>query len=142
MTTSLFFLGTILVDTGLIDPPRDLTLILVAWLLMFFLSASLALNLAVLTQFSQTAERFIPPFQYFYLPVSGAFYMVNWLPKFARDVVWFAPTTHCYEMFRAGFLDEGVLTYYTVWYPLLWSLVLTCLGVWGMNKVRNDIHFG
>ena len=142
MTTSLFFLATILVDSGLIDPPRDLGLIVVAWLSMFWLSSGLALNLAVLTQYYKTSERFIAPVQYFYLPLSGAFYMVNWLPKFARDIVWYAPTTHCYEMFRAGFLSEGVLTYYTVWYPLLWALGLTFLGLWGMDKVRNDMHLG
>ena len=142
MTTSLVVLGVVLVNTGFIDPPHDLGTIVVAWLLMAILSSSVALNLAVLTQHSKTAERLIPPVQYFILPISGAFFMVDWLPTFAQKIVWFNPTVHCYEMLRAGFLGDDVLTYYAVWYPLLWSLALTCLGVWGVQKVRKDIHVG
>lgn len=142
MTASLVFLGTVLLDAGLIDPPHDLGLIVVGWLSMAALSTSVALNLAVLTEYSRVAERLVQPFQYFMLPISGAFYMVNWLPSTLRDMAWYVPTVHCYEMFRAGFVGDEVVTYYTVWYPLLWSLCLTCLGVWGMEKVRNRIHLG
>jgi len=142
MTTSLVVVGTVLVDAGLIEPPHDLGIIVVGWLSMAALSSSVALNLAVLTEYSKVAERLVPPFQYFMLPVSGAFFMVSWLSTSLRNLAWYIPTVHCYEMFRAGFVGEQVLTYYSIWYPLAWSLSLTCLGVWGMEKVRNRIHFG
>jgi capsular polysaccharide transport system permease protein len=142
MTASLLFVSTVLIDAELIDPPSDVGMIVVAWLAMASLSASVGLNLAVLTEYSSTVERFIQPLQYFLLPVSGAFYMVYWLPTKLQNIAWFIPTVHCYEMFRAGFIGDSVITHYTVWYPFLWSLCLTCLGFWGLDKVRNNIHFG
>jgi capsular polysaccharide transport system permease protein len=141
-TTALVLVGTVLVDTGLIDPPHDLGIIICAWLTMALLSSSLALNFAVLTEYSMAAEKFIAPFQYFMLPLSGTFFMVEWLPSFAQTIIWYNPTVHCYEMFRAGFFGEEVRTHYSIWYPLVWSLGLMCLGIWGMDKVRNNIHFG
>lgn len=141
MTASFLFVGTVLLDANLIDPPHDLGMIIIGWLAMASLAASVGLNLAVMTEYSKTSERFIQPMQYFMLPLSGAFYMVYWLPTPLQDIAWFVPTVHCYEMVRAGFLGGAVVTYYTIWYPFLWALCLFCLGIWGMEKVRNHIHF-
>jgi capsular polysaccharide transport system permease protein len=142
MTASFVFVGTVLLDANLIDPPHDLGTIIVGWVAMAALAGSVGLNLAVLTEFSKTSERFIQPIQYFILPVSGAFYMVYWLPTPLQNIAWYIPTVHCYEMVRGGFAGDAIVAHYTVWYPYLWALGLFCLGFWGLGKVRNHIHFG
>jgi capsular polysaccharide transport system permease protein len=87
-------------------------------------------------------ERFIQPYQYLMLPLSGTFFMVDWLPTSAQNLIWFNPTVHCYEMFRAGFFGEEVTTHFTGWYPLVWAVTLVTLGIWGLGRVRDRIHFG
>ena len=49
---------------------------------------------------------------------------------------------NCYEMFRAGFFGEEVRTHFSGWYPLIWSVALVALGIWGRDRVRDRFHFG
>ena len=74
-------------------------------------------------------ERFVQPFQYLMLPLSGCFYMVDWLPTGAQELMLLNPTVHCFEVFRAGYLGDHIVTHYWVWYPFLWSLGLLALGL-------------
>ncbi len=141
-TTALIVVTAVLLSLGLIAIPHDPGIVLVAWLLKAFVSSALALNFAVLTQWSRTAEKFVQPFQYFMLPVSGTFFMVEWLPSVGQAIIWYNPTVHCYEMFRAGFFGADMKTHYSVWYPLAWSLGLTFVGVLGVEKIRDRVHYG
>jgi capsular polysaccharide transport system permease protein len=141
-TTALTVVTAVLLATGLIDPPRDIGLVAAAWALMGFYALGASLIIAVLTEYSDTAERFIQPYQYLMLPLSGTFFMVEWLPTLGQTLIWYNPSVHCFEMFRAGFFGEEVKTHYAAWYPLIWSIGLTGIGLWGLDKIRDKIHFG
>jgi capsular polysaccharide transport system permease protein len=141
-TTALAAVSAFLLAAGIIDSPHDFGLMAAAWLLKGFLSFGLALNFAVLTEYSEVSEKFVAPFQYLMLPLSGTFFLVAWLPTHAQSLIWYNPTVHCYEMFRAGFFGEEVETHYVIWYPLVWSVGLTTFGLWGLERVRDRIHFG
>lgn len=141
-TTALTVVTSLVTIAGLIDPPRDIGPAIVGWLLMGALSVGQALCFAVLTERSEVWERFIQPYQYLMLPLSGTFFMVDWLPSSAQKLIWFNPTVHCYEMFRAGFFGEEVPTHFASWYPSIWAAILVALGIWGLGSVRDRIHFG
>jgi capsular polysaccharide transport system permease protein len=141
-TTALAVVLTVILAAGIVDPPCDLGLLTAAWLLNGLFSASVGLNMAVLTEHSEVAEKFIQPLQYLMLPLSGTFYMVDWLPTAAQKLAWYNPQVHIFEMFRAGFFSEEITTHYSGWYPFVWSLCLITAGLWGLDKVRNSIHFG
>jgi capsular polysaccharide transport system permease protein len=141
-TTALFVVTASLVAFGLVPPPRDLLLVSAAWILMGTYAFGLGLIFAALTEYSEVTERFIQPYQYLQIPISGTFFMVEWLPYFAQTLIWYNPTVHCYEMFRAGFFDENVRTHYTVWYPFVWAVGLISVGIWGVDKIRDKLHYG
>jgi capsular polysaccharide transport system permease protein len=141
-TTALLVVYTVLALSNLVSPMRDPGLVALGWVTMALLSFGICCVFAVLTEYSEAAERFIQPFQYLMLPISGTFFMVDWLPKKAQEMIWYNPTVHCYEMFRAGVFGEEVLTYYDWWYPLVWALALTAFGLAMIDAVRDKIHTG
>ncbi len=141
-TTALATVSGLLLAADIIAPPQDIGLVVAAWSLQGLYSLGLALIIAALTEYSEVTERFIQPLQYLMLPISGTFFMVEWLPTFAQDIIWYNPSIHIYEMFRNGFFGEGVTTHYAAWYPLTWSLFLTAIGFLGVEAVRDRIHFG
>jgi capsular polysaccharide transport system permease protein len=132
-TTALIIVAGTLISLGLLKPPQDIGVAIVGWLMMGALSFSCALFFCIGTEYSEVWERFVQPFQYLMLPLSGCFYMVDWLPTSAQGLMLLNPTVHCFEAFRAGYIGDHVITHYWVWYPLLWALVLLALGLRGLE---------
>lgn len=141
-TAALIVVYSVLVLADVVSPIRDPGPVMLGWALMALLSLGLASVFAVATEVSDAMERFIPPFQYLMLPLSGAFYMLDWLPTAAADIAWYMPTVHCYELFRAGFFGEDVVTHYAIWYPMAWAAALTAIGLSSIDRIRDRIHTG
>jgi capsular polysaccharide transport system permease protein len=126
----------------LIQPVYDIGLMLQGWLSMGFLAFGVMMSFAVLTETYEAAERFVQPFQYLILPICGFFFFVSWLPDYARELAWYVPTVHCYEMIRGGLFGPTVETIYTPWYPILFGLFLMAFALPRIDKARDKIHFG
>lgn len=127
---------------GFIDPIEDMLLVVIGWSMMFALSASFSVLMCALTETSDVWEKFIQPFQYLMLPISGTFFMVEWLPPYARDIIWYNPMVHSYEAVRAGFFGSKIETHFTPWYPLIWSLAIMLVGLWALERARKNLHLG
>ncbi len=132
----------VLLAFGLVDAIYDPGLALLGWSLMGLLSFGLCVLFAVLTEIFESAEKFVQPFQYLQMPMSGCFFMVDWVPKKAQTLLWYNPTVHCYEMFRAGYYGPSVATHYTVWYPLLAGFLMVAIGLSLFNTARDHLHTG
>lgn len=132
----------VLVMANILKPIHDPGLLVLAWVFHALLSFGVMCIFAVATEYSEVTERLIPPFQYLLIPLSGCFFMVDWLPTAAQKAAWYNPTVHCYEMFRAGFFGDNITSYYTIWYPLLWSVILIAIGLGLIERVRDRIHTG
>jgi capsular polysaccharide transport system permease protein len=141
-TTALVVVYSVLVLTGLSAPVHDPALVIAGWLTMATLSFALGSVFSVMTEISEASERFVQPFQYLTLPLSGCFFMVDWIPTKAQDMLLYVPLVHCYELFRAGFFGESVVAHYTWWYPLLWALGLLTIGLGSIDYARDRIHTG
>lgn len=127
---------------GVLDPIDDYLLVVCGWLIMAALAAGASLIICGLTEYSEIWERFMTPYQYLMVPLSGTFFMVAWLPPTAQEVALLNPLVHTFEMVRSGFLGDRVVTHYNVWYPLLWALATTVFGLWLMEKARAHLHLG
>ena len=103
-------------------------------------SAGVGLIISAATEVYEMTEKFIQPRQYLALPLSGVFFMVDWLPSdFQRLILW-NPSIHCFEMFRAGYFGEAVVAHYDPMYLAMWSASLTVIGVAAILGVRDHVH--
>jgi capsular polysaccharide transport system permease protein len=139
-TTAFVMVSAVLIVADLVDPPQDFGLVAGGWMLMALLSTGVALITAILTEYFEIAEKFIPVLQYLMLPLCGCFFMVDWLPSYAQHAIWYNPQVHCYEMIRDGFFGTLVTTLYSPWYPAVWGIGLFCLGIGFVERMRDYIH--
>ncbi len=109
---------------------------------MIILAGGMGSIIAVLTEYSETTERFVQPMQYLMLPLSGSFFMVDWLPTSTQNVALLNPSVHCYEMFRAGVFGEEIPTHFTPWYPALCGIVMFAVGLYSLDTVKSRLHSG
>jgi capsular polysaccharide transport system permease protein len=139
-TAALVMVTGTLIALDLIKPPEDYGLTVLGWLAMACLSFSMALMVCNLTEQSEVWERFIAPFQYLMLPISGCFFMVDWLPTYGQELILWNPTVHCFELFRAGYLGTQFETHYSIWYPFAFSLVLFAMGLRQLDRTAHHLH--
>src|SRR5258706_7187741 len=109
---SFMILASFLSFTGLVPAPDDVFKMIVAWLLLAWFSLDMALIIGSLTVISEPAERIWHVVSYLFLPLSGAFFMVTWLPKYAQNLVIWIPTVSCVELLREGLFGVGVIAHY------------------------------
>lgn len=139
-TAALIVVTSVLLGLELSEPISDVGLMLTAWFLMFFFGLSSALVICSITEISEVWEKFIQPFQYLMIPLSGTFFLVDWFPT---DIQWYLllnPMVHCNEIFRAGYIGESVIFHYTIWYPLAYTAVVFLVGLLLLEYTRKNVH--
>lgn len=112
-----------------IDVIHDPLLLIGAWMFMTWFSFAVGLVLAGLTEIYEAVERFVAPILYITLPVTGAFYMVHWLPAKLQKIVLWSPLVHIFEMFRAGMFGPDYPTEWNAGFVVLCCLVTTAAGL-------------
>jgi ABC-type polysaccharide/polyol phosphate export permease len=116
VTASFYLLTVILAVTGWLAPPPNLLKVAAGWLLLGWFGAALAVALSCLGERSEIVEKFWHPCSYLIFPMSGAAFMVEWLPPQARSVVLLIPMVHGVELLRDGFFGGSVRAHYNVGY--------------------------
>lgn len=114
---------------GLMRLPSDVLTAICGWLLLCWLAFALGLIVGSLSEFSPTFERVWGVVNYIMFPISGAVFMVDWLPKRLQDAVLWMPMVHGAEMVRHGFFGEIVRTYEDPFYFISVNLILTLFGL-------------
>lgn len=121
---TLFFSGI-----GTMDLPRDMWPVIGGWLLLAWFSLGLGLVVGAISERSETFERIWHVLTYLMFPLSGAAFMVHWLPKAAQDLIVWLPMVHGVEMIRHGYFGEIVPTYENPAYFALINAVLMLIGL-------------
>ncbi|CBJ51871.1 ABC transporter permease [Ralstonia solanacearum] len=133
-TISFVVLLLTFIATGLMDLPADVLTMAYAWLLLAWFAASLGLVVGALSERSEAVERFWHTLAYLLFPLSGAVFLVNWLPPVAREIVLWLPMVHGVEMLRHGYFGDLVRTHAD---PAYLALVNACLMLIGLALVRE-----
>lgn len=139
-TGSFIVLTTFFVAIEQIAAPSDVGLVLAGWLMLGWFAAALALTVGALTTWSHLVERLWHPVSYLLFPLSGAAFMVDWLPPRAQEVVLLLPMVHGVEMLRDGYFGSVVRTHYDVGYMATWSLVLTLVGLFLTREASRRVE--
>jgi len=123
-----------------LDPVDDYLVLLGGWTLMCLFSFGVAMTLAALAHFSDAFERVIQPIMYLVLPLTGAFYMVYWLPPTAREIVTWSPLVNACEMYRAGYFGPDVPTTWSMSYLVIWTIAVNATGWLLVLKAQRHIE--
>jgi capsular polysaccharide transport system permease protein len=116
---------TVFVAVGLMDVPRNLFLLFAGWFYAAWFCGALAMLLGAASELSTLVDKLYNPFSYLSLPISGAFYMVSWLPHSWQDYALYVPLVHYFEMIRGGYFGESLTVTYDVGYLTAICLILT-----------------
>ena len=136
-----FFISYIVFNMlGYVPTMEDPLLMISAWLLMTWFAFGFSLIVAGITEIWEPTEHFVAPLLYITLPITGAFYMVHWLPVSVQNVVKWSPLVQVFEMYRAGMFGSLVPTEWNVPYLMLWSLLLTGIGLPLVEKAQRHVQ--
>lgn len=139
-TASMTVLTIFFVSIEVMRAPIDLLLVVGGWAMLAWFSLSLGLIVGVVSEISEVIERTWHVIVYFLFPLSGAVFMVHWLPTVAQDVVLWLPMVHGVEMVRHGYFGNVVPTYESVSYLVTANSIMTLIGLWLVKEISTRVH--
>jgi ABC-type polysaccharide/polyol phosphate export permease len=128
-TGSFIMLAVFFTAIEWIEPPVDALTVVFGWLMLAWFGTALAILLGAASAYSELVERIWHPMAYLLFPLSGAAFMVDWLPASAQPVVLLLPMVHGVEYVREGYFGNLVHTHHDLGYMAMCNLVLTFLGL-------------
>ncbi|WP_025600712.1 ABC transporter permease [Burkholderia sp. WSM2230] len=129
-TAALVAMLCVFSAVNLIAPPDDLFLMLVGWLLLGWFGAALSLVLGAGSELTELVERFWHPVSYVLFPLSGAIFLVQWLPSAYRNAVLWIPMVTPLELIRGGYFGGSVTPHYDIPYVVSVNMLLTLVGLY------------
>ncbi|MGE0310867.1 MAG: ABC transporter permease [Lautropia sp.] len=138
-TGSFAVLTLIFVSTESIELPVDALTVVAGWAMLAWFGGALALLIGSATTFSHLVEKIWHPLSYLLFPLSGAAFMVDWLPPGARDLVLLLPMVHGVEMIREGYFGDVVRTHHDMGYMAVCNLVLTLAALLAMHACARRV---
>ena len=131
---------TLIVFTGLADPPARPLELMIGWALMWWFCLGHALIITAATYERRTLGRLVHPYTYFMTGLSGAFYQVGWLPPSIRPWAEWLPTTTVFETVRYGWFESANDDYAYYGYCIGFCAVTTWIGLVMLRRMRSKIH--
>ncbi|MBE2260709.1 MAG: ABC transporter permease [Rhodobacteraceae bacterium] len=128
-TTSFVTLMLVFGIMGWMHAPEDVLKVILGWLMLAWFGAALALLIGALSARSELVAKIWHPMSYLLYPVSGAVFMVDWLPVRAQELVLLLPMVHGVELLREGYFGSMVHAHYDLPYMACLCLSLTLLGL-------------
>jgi capsular polysaccharide transport system permease protein len=119
--------------------PHEPAKVVGGMLLMFAFAHGVAMLLAAGSVYTEIFDRVTHLFTYLSLPITGAFFMVFWLPTELQKTALWVPTVHVFELVREGQYGTRVPTHYDLPYLLGWVAVLNLLGMAALRRARRDL---
>jgi ABC-type polysaccharide/polyol phosphate export permease len=140
-TTSFIVLSSIFIYVGWMPVPDDLLLVLEGWFMLAWFGAGLALLIGSGAALSPIVHRLWHPAAYLLFPMSGAAFMVEWLPARLQTIVLFLPMVHGVEVLRQGYFGNAVQTHYDIPYMAKCCLVLSLVGLLVVRAASRRVEF-
>jgi capsular polysaccharide transport system permease protein len=138
-TVSFVVLATVFTAIGWMDRPHDVLTVILAWGMLAWFGGALALLLGALSARSELVEKLWHPVAYLLFPLSGAAFMVDWLPQAAQRAVLWLPMVHGVEFLRAGYFGPSVRTHHDLGYMAWWCMLLTLAALAQERKASRQV---
>ena len=128
-TGSVIVLTTVFTALGWMDAPADILTAIIGWVLLAWFAFALSLIVGAVSERSEVVERVWHVITYLMFPLSGAAFMVNWLPTAWQGLILWVPMVHGTEMLRHGYFGSAVHTHEDPFYLIVVNSVMLLLGL-------------
>ncbi len=139
-TMSFFILSLIFMSINLMLLPDDILKMAGAWLLLCWFSFDLAVIMGALAVVSESFYRVLHVWTYLYMPLSGAFFMVSWLPVTLQNYAVWIPTVDCTELLREGLFGPLVHAHYNLQYIIIINIILMLPGLLLLKYISAKVE--
>ncbi len=139
-TGSFIVLISIFGFFGWMKPPENILMVIGGWLMLAWFGSALALMIGAGSAYSPIVERLWHPAAYLIFPLSGAAFMVEWLPVNLRSVVTYFPMVHGIELLRAGYFGNAVKAHYDIGYMAEVCLGMTLMGLYLVREASYRLE--
>lgn len=139
-TMSLTVLTLLFTAVGWMSLPVDILTVIAGWLLLSWFAFALGLVVGAASEMSELIERVWHIITYLLFPLSGAAFMIDWLPKSAQNYFLWVPMIHGTEMIRHGYFGSLVRTYENPTYMILFNAALTLIGLALVAKISKQVE--
>ncbi len=106
------------------------------------LGASFGLLCCGISVYSSNVEVMIPTLLRPLMWFSAVFHSVDTLPSAYRDIMLYNPLVHAIEMVRDGWFPGYNARSIDPWYPMLWILVMSFMGLTLERAARRRLELG
>lgn len=131
---SFVILSLVFTALGTMPLPEDVFKIILGWFMLAWFGAALAITVGALSEMSDIVEKLWHPITYLMFPLSGAMFMVEWLPDAAQRALLFLPMVHGVEILREGYFGSTVRAHYDIGYM---GMICLCLTLVGLSLTRE-----
>ena len=125
---------------GLLYPIHDPLLLFGGFAFTGWLSFSVGLIIAGVTELSETVSRMVQPIMYITLPFTGLVFMVSWVPDQYQSLILWSPLINCIEMIRGGIFPSYMTTHYSASYLVICCVTLTAIGIPLVQYAQRHSH--
>lgn len=133
-TMSFTLLSVLFIAIGWMPFPEDIMKILVGWFMLMWFGMALAITVGGMSELSDVVEKVWHPITYLMFPLSGAMFMVDWLPSAAQKILLYLPMVHGVEILREGYFGSTVRAHYDITYM---AVICLCLSLIGLSLTRE-----
>lgn len=138
-TISFVILSLIFIAIGWLPAPEDVLKVIGGWLVLAWFGMALALLLGAWAEQSEIVDKLWHPAAYLLFPLSGAAFLVDYLPVQAQQVVLYLPMVHCTEFLRDGFFGTKFHAHYDMSYAMIVSAGMTVLALAQLRKISREV---
>lgn len=139
-TGAFVFLVFLFSSVGLMDLPVNYWYVVIGWCLQIWFSVGLSLLVGALGAVYETVDRIWHVTSYILFIISGAFFLVEWLPLELRAYALYVPTITNIELLRYGFVGDTMTPYYDIQYSVMFNLYLTFAGCMAYKWIENKVE--
>jgi capsular polysaccharide transport system permease protein len=139
-TVSCTVLTLFFTIAGWMQPPSNILLALSGWILLCWFAASLGLFIGALSEKGELIDRIWHIFTYLLFPLSGAAFLVEWMPDSFKSTLFWVPMIHGTEMIRHGFFGSLIHPHYQASYLAAVNLALSLLGLATSRQIRQHVQ--
>lgn len=137
---ALALLLTLVIAFGWADPPARPLRLMSAIVLLGWFSFTISMGIATGVHFSKAFSKFVHPATYIAMPLSGAFFLLAWIPMPFRETLSWSPINQIFEMVHSGVFESYDSPYFDPVYIIGWCMALTVLGLFLLRVLRRHVH--